>query len=372
VISRNHQTDARRASETRNPMATKTRRASVKAATRTRKTPGKSGARKVTTAKTLYPIPATMKAAAIDKFGPPEVLTLHTLPVPKISPKEVLIALRGAGLGVWDTESRKGNYKDGKEKFPLVLGSDGAGIVVQVGKDVRRFKPGDEVWAYEFGNKKGGFYAEYVAVKADSVRSTPKELTLIEASAAPATGLTALQGVDDHLKLRKTETILVFGATGAVGTLAVQFAKRTGAHVVATASTPDGERVLRELGINDVFDSRAADASERLRSFAPNGLNAVLALAGGDTLERCIDQLARGGRVAYPNGAAEPRKRAKVRIIAYDGEGGPAEFERLNRAVTESRLRVVIADKFRLEDAAKAHARVEQGHVVGRVVLQIV
>jgi NADPH:quinone reductase-like Zn-dependent oxidoreductase len=314
-----------------------------------------------------------MKAAALDRFGPPEVLTLHTLPIPKTSPKEILIAVHAAGVGVWDTEFRKGNYKDGKEKFPLVLGSDGAGIVAQVGKDVRRFKPGDEVWAYQFGGKKSGFYAEYVAVNADNAMRAPPELTLTEAGAAPATAITALQGVDDQIKLRKTETILVFGATGAVGTMAVQFARRTGAHVVATASTPDGEKTLHELGITDVFNSRAPDASARLKSFAPNGLNAVLAFAGGDDLERCIDQLAEGGRVAYPNGVEpEPRKRPKVRMIAYDGEGGRAEFERLNRAVTEARLRVVIADKFKLEDAAKAHARIEQGHVVGRVVLQIV
>ena len=353
-------------------MATKRRKAPARAAAKKRKTPAKAAAKKASVNKSL-PVPATMKAAALDKFGPPEVLTLHTLPTPKISPKEILIAVHTAGVGIWDTEFRNGNYKDGSEKFPLVLGSDGAGIVAQVGKDVRRFKPGDEVWAYQFSSKKGGFYAEYVAVNAKNASRRPQELTLIEAGAGAVTGLTALQGVDDYLKLRKTETILVFGATGAVGSLAVQFAKRTGAHVVATASTPDAEKMLHEVGITDVVDPRAADLSARLKAFAPNGLNAVLAFAGGDALERCIDQLAEGGRVAYPNGVEpEPRKRPKVRMIPYDGEGGRAEFERLNRAVTESRLRVVIADKFRLEDAAKAHARLEQGHVVGRIVLQIV
>jgi len=313
-----------------------------------------------------------MKAAAIDKYGPPEVLTIHTLPVPKVGPKDVLIALHSAGVGVWDADIRSGAYSVGPKRFPRVLGTDGAGIVADVGKDVRGFKEGDKVWAYEWGSSKVGFYAEYVAANAKNVAGAPKELTLLEAGAAAVTGLTALQGVDDHIRLGKTDTILVFGATGAVGTLAVQFAKRTGAHVVATASPGRGEQTLHDIGIEQVFDPRAADAPERLRSFAPFGLNAVLAFAGGDVLERCIDQVVTGGRVAYPNGIEpEPRKRAKVRMIPYDAVGGHGKLERLNRAVAEARLKVVIEKVYKLEQAAEAHARIEQGHVVGRIVLEI-
>jgi NADPH:quinone reductase-like Zn-dependent oxidoreductase len=313
-----------------------------------------------------------MRAAAIDRFGPPEVLTTHVLPVPTTGPHEVLIAIHAAGVGIWDAELRKGAYAEGGERFPMVLGTDGAGIIAEVGKDVRRFKPNDQVWAYEFGNPKGGFYAEYVAVKANSVGPAPKELTLLEAGASAVTGLTALQGVDDHLHLAKTDTVLVFGATGAVGTLAVQFAQRTGAHVVATASTARGEKTLHELGIEMVFDPRADDASQRVTTFAPQGLTAVLALAGGDALERCIDHVVDGGRVAHPNGVEpQPRKRPKIKVIGYDAAAGPDEFEKLNRAVTESRLRVVIDSKYTLEEAAEAHARLERAHVVGRIVLQI-
>jgi NADPH:quinone reductase-like Zn-dependent oxidoreductase len=166
---------------------------------------------------------------------------------------------------------------------------------------------------------------------------------------------------------------LVFGATGAVGTMAVQFAKRTGARVVATASTISGEQTLRELGIEDVFDARGDEVSARLRTLAPDGLTAVLALAGGDALELCIDQVVKGGRVAYPSGVEpEPRKRAKIRVRSYDAESGRAQFDRLNRAVTEAHLKVVIERKYKLEEAALAHTRVEQPHIIGRVVLQIV
>ncbi len=315
---------------------------------------------------------ATMKAAAIDKTGPPEVLTIHTLPIPKVGPKDVLISLLAAGVGIWDAQIRSGEYSVGSKRFPRVLGSDGAGIVADVGEDVRRFKEGDRVWAYDWESTKTGFYAEYVAPNEKNVAHAPDELTLIEAGAAAVTGMTALQGVDDHVKLDKSETILVFGATGAVGSLAVQFAKRTGAHVVATASPGRAQSTLHEIGIEQVFDSRAADAPDRLRSFAPGGLNAILAFAGGEDLEKCIDQLVPDGRIAYPNGIEpEPRKRPKVRMIPYDAVGGRASFERLNRAVAEARLKVVIEKVYKLEQAAEAHARIEQGHVVGRIVLQI-
>jgi NADPH:quinone reductase-like Zn-dependent oxidoreductase len=348
-------------------MATKKKKGRAKAS----KKPARKASKKRVTKPKKAPV-ATMKAAAFDRYGPPEVLTIHTVPVPTMGPKDVLISLLAAGVGVWDVQIRKGEYSVGSKRFPRVLGADGAGIVAAVGKGVTRFKEGDRVWAYEWGGSKTGFYAEYVAPNEKNVGHAPDALTLIEAGAAGVTGLTALQGVDDTLKLDKSDTILVFGATGAVGSLAVQFAKRTGANVVATASPGRAQATLHEIGIEQMFDSRAADAADRLRSFAPGGLNAILAFAGGDDLEKCIDHLVAGGRVAYPNGIEpEPRKRAKVRMIPYDAVGGRAPFERLNRAVAEARLKVVIEKVYKLDQAAEAHARLEQGHVVGRIVLQI-
>src|SRR5262245_28299710 len=186
-----------------------------------------------------FTIPETMKAIAIDRFGPPDVRTLQTVPVPEPGPHEVLIMLYAAGVGVWDADIRKGWWPSGRPKFPLVLGTDGAGIVAARGASVRRFRTGDQVWAYEFVNKKGGFYAEYVAVEADHVGRVPHHLDLVQAGASAVTGLTALQGIDDHLRLRRNQTVLIFGASGAVGTLAVQFAKRKQARVLATASGRD-------------------------------------------------------------------------------------------------------------------------------------
>jgi NADPH:quinone reductase len=314
----------------------------------------------------------TMKAAAIDRFGPPDVLTLHTFPIPQPGPSEVLIALHGAGVGVWDAEMRAGNYATGKERFPLVLGTDGAGFVAARGARVRRFDVDDRVWAYEFGNPKGGFYAEFVAVKAEHVAPAPQSLSLLEAAASAVTGLTALQGIDDHLAVREEETVLVFGATGAVGTLAVQFAKLRGARVIGTATGRDAVHMVTDLGADGTIDGRSNQAAEQLRALAPQGVDAVLALAGGDNLERCLDLVRPGGRVAYPDGVEpEPKQRAKVRSIAYDAIAGPREFAKLDEAVEESELRVVIGGVYPLERAAEAHERVERGHVIGRLALRI-
>lgn len=325
-----------------------------------------------TTASEPHALLGTMKAAAIDRFGPPEVITLHSLPIPQLGPGEVLIALHAAGVGAWDAEIRAGTYVTGKERFPLVLGTDGAGIVAARGSRVRRFAVDDRVWAYEFANPKGGFYAEFVAVKAEHVGSAPQSLTLLEAGASAVTGLTALQGIDDHLEVREGETALIFGATGAVGTLAVQFAKLRGARVIGTATGRDAVHVLTELGADGTIDGHSPQAAEQLRALAPQGLDAVLALAGGETLEQCLDLVRDGGRAAYPNGVEpEPRRRQKIRITAYDAVAGPREFAKLEQAVEDSELNVVIAGVYPLERAAEAHARIERGHVIGRLAIRI-
>jgi NADPH:quinone reductase-like Zn-dependent oxidoreductase len=314
-----------------------------------------------------------MKAAAIDRAGPPSVLTLHELPVPEPGPNEVLIALHAAGVGVWDVDIRKGWWPSGRPKFPLVLGTDGAGVVAATGTRVRRFRKGERVWAYEFANPKGGFYAEYVAVKADHVAPVPRRLNLLEAGAAAVTGLTALQGVDDVLRVRRRDTVLIFGATGAVGTMALQFAKRHGARVIATATGRKATRLVLSLGADTAFDARADDVLARLRALAPDGLDAVLALAGGRALNECLDGMNTNGRVAYPNGI-EPEPKARRRrftVQGYDAEVGAKQFARLARAVDEARLTVPISATFPLARAARAHERLEKGQVVGRIVLRI-
>jgi NADPH:quinone reductase-like Zn-dependent oxidoreductase len=254
-----------------------------------------------------------------------------------------------------------------------VLGTDGAGVIAARGARARRFEVGERVWAYEFINPKGGFYAEYVAVNQAHVGRVPRRLDLLEAGAATVTALTALQGVDDALDVRTGQTVLIFGATGAVGTIAVQFAKRKRARVVATATGLKAKRLALRLGADETFDARADDTANRLREIAPDGLDAVLALAGGSTLDRCLDLVKPGGRVAHPNGVEPPpqRRRRRFTVVGYDAEAGPRNFDRLDRAVGEARLQVPIAAVYSLARADRAHERQEQGHVLGRIVLRI-
>jgi len=244
-------------------------------------------------------------------------------------------------------------------------------VVVAKGARVRRFRLGDRVYAYEWGNRQGGFYAEFAAADAAHVARIPKGLDLRDAGAVATTGLTALQGLD-ALELRPGHTVLIFGASGAVGTMAVQFAAQRGAHVIATASGSAAARLVRRLGAQRVIDARRAESIDQLRRFAPGGLDRVLAFAGGDGLERCLDFVRPGGRLVYPNGIEPvPSKRRTFRVQAFDMVASPRQFERLNRHLTQGRIRVPITARYPLGKAAQAHRRLARQHVLGRMVLQI-
>jgi NADPH:quinone reductase-like Zn-dependent oxidoreductase len=237
---------------------------------------------------------------------------------------------------------------------------------------VRRFKVGDRVYSYAWNNPEGGFYAEFVAVLAVKVGHVPEVLDLKRAGAVATTGLTALQGIDDVLRVRKHEAVIIHGATGGVGSLAVQFAHLRGARVLATASGEDGVKLARRLGAGTAIDGRHEDIAAAAHRFSPGGIDAILATAGGEALERAIDVLRQGGRVAYPNGIEpQPRRRSDIEISPYDAASGVREFARLSRAVEAARLKVPIAAEYPLEQAAKAHERLAAGHVLGKIILRI-
>jgi NADPH:quinone reductase len=318
-------------------------------------------------------IPSIMRAVALDRYGAPDVLTLRDLPVPELDPGEVLIAVHTAGVGGWDADIRDGWSPDGRIQFPLILGADGSGTIAQLGPGVRRFTVGDRVYSYSWNNPKGGFYAEYTAVHLDRVAPAPiPPLNLKQAGAVPTTGLTALQGIGDHLDVQTGEYVMIHGASGGVGTLAVQFAKERGAKVMGVASGKDGVALVQRLGADVVVDGHHEDFVEAAFDFAPRGVDAVLALGSGESVLRCLDALRPGGRLAYPNGVEpELENHRGMKIISYDAKVGIREFERLNRAILKLELQVPIAAEFPLEDAVEAHRRIDQGHVLGKIVLRI-
>jgi NADPH:quinone reductase-like Zn-dependent oxidoreductase len=165
---------------------------------------------------------------------------------------------------------------------------------------------------------------------------------------------------------------VIHGASGGVGSLALQFAKMRGARVLATVSLRDGFAFVRRLGANAAADGRRDDLRAAAGRFAPDGVDAVLAFAGGKPLERLLDAVRRGGRVAFPNGIEPaPRKRRGLSVRAYDARSGVREFERLERAIEAARLEVPIARSYPLEQAARAHERLAEGHVLGKIVLRV-
>lgn len=311
-------------------------------------------------------LPATMRAVAIDAFGGPEKLVVRDLRVPPVEAHEVLVRVDTAGVGVWDAKVRRGEWADGRERFPLVLGADGSGTIVALGDDVRGLQLGDAVYGYAYGDTKGGFYAEYVVLNAEHVAPMPSSLDYREAGGIGVTALTALAGIDDALSVRDGQTILVHGATGGVGTMAVQFAKRRGARVLATTNGGEGRELLRGLGVDEAIDTHHDDVLAVARRLVPQGVDALLALTGGPVLERCIAAVREGGRIAYPNGVPVPDG---LTAIPFDGVPNPAAFARLNALIDERPFEVPIAAIYSLDDAAEAHRRLERGHVRGKIVL---
>jgi len=318
-------------------------------------------------------LPTKMKGIAIDAPGGPEVMTLRTLPVPTVDADDVLIEVHAAGVAVWDLQIRK-SMAWVKPRFPYVLGSDGSGIVVAIGASVTRFKVGDAVYGYCWDNLKGGFYAEYVSAPSDCIAKLPRGISLEAAGALGASGLTALSGVDRALNLKRGDNVIIHGASGAVGTLAVQLAKLRGARVLATASGDEGVALVRRLGADVAIDGRTGDIAAAARTFAPKGADAVLAFAGGDALEKCLDALRAGGNFAYPTGVEPvPKSRPGLKTIPYDALFGDqkVQWAELNRAVEAMKFEVPIAATFALAEAADAHRKVEAGGVRGKVVLKI-
>lgn len=316
----------------------------------------------------------TMRAVALDRFGGPETLKVQTVPVPEPDADEILIHVECAGVGAWDPFEREGGFVEVlgvSPKFPYVLGTDGAGTVAAAGKNVKEIKEGDRVYAAALGNPKGGFYAQYTVVKADNASLIPGALSMDQAAVLPSDGLTALKGLEDVLRLQPDESVMIFGASGGIGHLAVQLAKRLGARVFAVASGEDGVSFVKSLGADAVVDGRSDKVLDAAREFAPDGIDAALVTAGGEATDRALAAIRPAGRIAYPNGVMpEPKAPARVKVEAYDGEGGREAVERLNQLIESGPFEVRVDRVFPLEQAAAAQAALEAHHL-GKIALKV-
>ncbi|HJP92385.1 MAG TPA: NADP-dependent oxidoreductase [Pyrinomonadaceae bacterium] len=316
----------------------------------------------------------TMRAVALDRFGGPETLKVQTVPIPEADADEILIHVESAGVGAWDPFEREGGFVEvlGRTpKFPHVLGTDGAGTVAAVGGKVKKFKEGDRVYAAALGNPKGGFYAEYAVVKANNVSLIPSGLDMEQAAVLPSDGLTALTGLEEVLDLQPSESVMIFGASGGIGHLAVQLAKRLRARVFAVASGEDGVSFVKRLGADAAVDGRSDKVLNVAREFAPEGIDAALVTAGGEATDRALSAIRASGRVAHPNGVMpEPKAPEGVSIEAYDGEGGREAIDRLNQLIEAGPFEVHVHRIFPLEQAAAAQAALEEHHL-GKIALRV-
>lgn len=315
-----------------------------------------------------------MRASVLHRFGGLDELIHQEIAVPEIEPEDVLIRVAYAGVGEWDAFERQGGYAEMlnmNPEFPYILGSEGSGTIIARGEKVSNVDLGDLVYAPAFLNPKGGFYADYAVINAKYVSRIPEGLTMQEAAVISGVGITALRGLEDILALQQGESIMIFGASGGVGHMAVQLAKCLGAHVFAIASGEDGVAMVKQLGCDAVVNGREGDLTSKVFEFAPRGFDAALFTAGGEIANAAIDWLCTGGRIAYPHGV-HPSIRTTVNIKAtgYHGTPDPEIITRLHRYIAVNKLSAHISHTFALKDAHEAHA-VLNNHYLGKICLQV-
>ncbi|RKN50927.1 quinone oxidoreductase family protein [Micromonospora endolithica] len=314
-----------------------------------------------------------MTAVVLDRFGGVDQLSSRRIPLPGFGDDDVLIRVEFAGVGSWDAEERRGEF-DGAfgvaSTFPYVLGWDAAGTVAAVGRNVTRFNVGDRVYAATMPVSRGGFYAEYGVVEAEFVARVPDRMPTEQAGLLAWDALTALSGLE-LLGLRPDETLMVFGASGGIGHLAVQLARHRGIRVLAVASGDDGVALARRLGADEAIDGRREDVLAAAFKFAPGGLDAALVTAGGETAERSLRAIRNSGRIAWPNGVLPvPVTSPGATVSHYDGDRSRTATDRLNAIIEAGSLAVHVARTFPLARAVDAHRALED-HYVGKMALRV-
>lgn len=331
----------------------------------------------------------TMKAIRQHEFGGPEVLRYEEAPIPELKPGEVLVRVHAVGINPPDWYLREG-YKDLPPEwrppvpFPVILGSDVSGVVEAVAADVQGFSVGDEVYGMvrfpSFGESAA--YAEYVAAPASDLALKPAGIDHVHAAGAPMAGLTAWQFLIElgHSEANPLQpephrpvplsgkTVLVNGAAGGVGHLAVQLAKWKGAHVIAVASGKH-ESFLRELGADEFIDYTKSPPED-----IAHDVDLVLDTLGGPTTGRFLRTLKRGGAL-FPVflGFSDAEEAAKLGVtvsMTQVRSNGP-QLAELGRLLDDGTVRVAIDSVFPLADARKAHERAAGGHIQGKIVLTV-
>ena len=306
-----------------------------------------------------------MKAAFFMKNGGPEVLQYGEVPDPVPAAGEVLVDVHAASVNGADWKVRAGSYAP-ITRFPYVPGRDFSGVVGALGAGVSDFKAGDPVFGV-VEQVADGCYAEKLAIRSAIVARKPEALSHVEAAALALIGLTALVSVEDTLKLKRGETILIQGGAGGVAGFAVQLAKHIGARVITTASAPNHE-YLRKLGADQVIDYAKEDFAKVV-----SGCDAVFDTVGGDVTHRSFAVLRSGGRAAFigsgPTAPVSPRSD----VVSLRPKVGRdrAHLERIVALVAKGAVRVPEIKIYPLSEAAAAHRVSEARHLRGKLVFRV-
>jgi NADPH:quinone reductase-like Zn-dependent oxidoreductase len=304
-----------------------------------------------------------MKAVFIEKFGGPEVLQYGDRPDPVAGPGEVVVDVVAASVNAADWKVRAGEYS--QATFPLILGRDFSGTVAGAGAGAD-LKIGDAVFGV-FDTGREGAYAEKVAIKAAIIAKKPEALSHINAAAMALTGLTAIRSIEDSLKLKGGETILIQGGAGGVAGFAIQLAKHIGARVITTTSAANLSYV-RGLGPDQVIDYNAQDFIRVVKD-----CDAVFDTVGGEVAQKSFAVLKPGGRAAFiASGAQAPKPdRSDVTALRPAVSRARAPLERVAQLVAAGAVRPPEVKLYRLSQAVEAHRLSESRHFRGKLVFQV-
>ena len=331
-----------------------------------------------------------MRAYVLKHYGGPEGSQLTDIPAPAPRPRDILIAVRAAGLNPVDFKFRQGKLRAIlRPKLPFVLGNELAGEVIAVGSDVKRFRVGDRVFA-RVAKDRAGAFAEQACVDEDDAALMPRDLDFTAAAAVPLAALTALQALRDELTVKPGQKVFISGGAGGVGTFAIQIAKWLGAHVTTTASQR-GEALVRSLGCDEVIDYTAQDISKTAARF-----DAGFDLIGGKTLEQMFEIMKPGTRIVSVAALPEPqtaikdlggrrvlsavfwmisygiRSRARRAGISYRYlfmHPSGSDLAQLADLIEQGKLKVIVDKAYPFAKISEALAYVESGRAKGKVVV---